>query len=417
MSNTKVCIVYNDVNHEISLRSIINSGHFAESYRPGKELIWNGRYSQKCFSNFLNLLEKSRYSDDIRSPDMINLLEEWKCPTILNSLIELVESQYDYSVAHNNHIYKVNFGTLSIKSQLFRSQMEHSPDLMFSIYDEFTEDSFKLFIECLHGIKSLPKDETLVDLYLQCLNWKCDEFLQHFDSISLNLIITALSNEDSISNFLLEEIASKKIHELVYEPCFYKLSLQTINRILDASILCENIKSLLEFIKNLFNAHGIGAFTSILSLDLSRFQNEEISAIIDCFSKNSNSSVFQMLNTQFKINNQLIQDYEIKIRKNFEREQEMKKLVLSLQNPWRTKKTNNFVDDIFKAAKEGNLFSMIFLVSNGICVNSIDHSLNEYHDKKCTALHHAAFYNHLSVVEFLINNNANVNSLNVCQYM
>jgi len=64
----------------------------------------------------------------------------------------------------------------------------------------------------------------------------------------------------------------------------------------------------------------------------------------------------------------------------------------------------DFVNNLFEAAKDGKLSSVIYLLANGTNVNSKDPSNNR------TALHYASEYNHLSVVEYLVNQKAEVNA-------
>ena len=37
---------------------------------------------------------------------------------------------------------------------------------MISVSDEYNEETFSMFLDCLHGIKSLPQYEKLVELFI-----------------------------------------------------------------------------------------------------------------------------------------------------------------------------------------------------------------------------------------------------------
>ena len=159
MEKPKVNVVYNGVKLEILRRYIMKTGYFADNYENGKDFCWNGPYSQEQFSEFLNFLENSRYRDGIMNPVFMHLLEAWDCPEIIDDLISQVKSGFDHTIIHNGNQYRVNLKKFSSISQCFCSQIEASKDNMVSVCDEFSEEAFGIFLDCLHGIKSLPKDE------------------------------------------------------------------------------------------------------------------------------------------------------------------------------------------------------------------------------------------------------------------
>jgi len=100
------------------------------------------------------LLENSRYSEEKRNPNLIRLLEDCDCPDIIDDQISQVKSEFDHTIIHNGHQYQVNLRMFSTLSQFFCSQIKSSPDKMISVSDEYNEETFSLFLDCLHGIKS-----------------------------------------------------------------------------------------------------------------------------------------------------------------------------------------------------------------------------------------------------------------------
>ena len=72
----------------------------------------------------------------------------------------------------------------------------------------------------------------------------------------------------------------------------------------------------------------------------------------------------------------------------------------------------DFVNNLFEAAKDGKLSSVIYLISNGTNVNSKDPSNDGWHYTNSIALHYAARNGHLSIVEYLVNQKADINAKN-----
>jgi len=80
---------------------------------------------------------------------------------------------------------------------------------------------------------------------------------------------------------------------------------------------------------------------------------------------------------------------------------------------WKITKPPDFEENIFKAAAKGKLTTIIYLLANG---NNINESFpNDSYDgwyglKNSTPLHFSSRYGHLSVVEYLVNQKADINS-------
>jgi len=226
----------------------MKAGYFADFYESGKEFCWNGPYSQDCFSNFLKLLANSVNIDEISNTGMISLLEEWDCPELVDCLIRKAKSDLDHTIMHNGYQYSVNLRKISALSQLFCEQIENSADSVVSVNDEYPEETFSHFLDCLNGLRSLPRDEKLVDIYQLCMDWKCDEFLKLINPQSTNYILSSLTKGGVIEPEILEGKAAQYIHTLVKEPRFYNLPLSSLGRIVPKSSLFEQTESIQRFI-------------------------------------------------------------------------------------------------------------------------------------------------------------------------
>jgi len=78
---------------------------------------------------------------------------------------------------------------------------------------------------------------------------------------------------------------------------------------------------------------------------------------------------------------------------------------------WKSTKAPDFEGDIFEAASKGKLTSIIYLLANGTQLNSKNPVSNSGY-RNWTALFHAAYNGHLCVVEYLVNQKADVNAKN-----
>jgi len=80
---------------------------------------------------------------------------------------------------------------------------------------------------------------------------------------------------------------------------------------------------------------------------------------------------------------------------------------------WKSTKTADFEANIFEAAANGKLTSIIYLLANGANVNQkyskyLDHDGLDMNNS--TPLHFSSRYGHLSVVEYLVNQKADINA-------
>jgi len=435
---------------------MMKTGHFADNYEPGKDFYWEGPYSQECFSDFLKLLENSRYIEEKRNPNLISLLEDWDCPEIIDDLISQVKSEFDHTIMHNGNQYQVNFRTFSTLSRYFCSQVQSSPDVVFSVSDEYSEETFSLFLDCLHGIKALPQDEKQMDLYHLCQNWMCKTLLGLINTQTPNFILPALTKGNLIDQKMVEENATQQIHTMIRYPLFYKLPLSTLSRVVTKSSILENIDNLLLFIENLLESHGIEAFFLIFSLDFSSCTEETILFILETLSKHSHSSLFQILVNQFclkmerekglkeekaedqkrieELNQQMkkektegqqmieeltkrlneFENYQQEMERRKEEEERKLKEKHERIGKWKSTKAPDFEGNIFEAAAKGKLTSIIYLLANGTNVN-VKYLRDKYPNesdgwsmKNTTPLHFAARYGHLLVVEYLVSKGTNI---------
>jgi len=83
---------------------------------------------------------------------------------------------------------------------------------------------------------------------------------------------------------------------------------------------------------------------------------------------------------------------------------------------WKSKKAPDFEGNIFEAAAKGKLTSIIYLLANGTNVN--EKFPNQIYDgvmmKNSRPLHFSSRYGHLSIVKYLVNQNADLNVSNYC---
>jgi len=108
-----------------------------------------------------------------------------------------------------------------------------------------------------------------------------------------------------------------------------------------------------------------------------------------------------------------------RIEKEMKEEQEKKKKSDPKQKEeyerigkWKSTKAPDFEGNIFEAAAKGKLTSIIYLLANGTNVNE-KYQNNDYDGwfmKNSTPLHFSSRYGHLSVVEYLVNQKADINA-------
>jgi len=99
-------------------------------------------------------------------------------------------------------------------------------------------------------------------------------------------------------------------------------------------------------------------------------------------------------------------------RKKREEEQRKQKEEYERIGKWKSTKAPDFESNIFEAAAKGKLTSIIYLLANGTNVNE-KYQNNEYDGwlmKNSTPLHFSSRYGHLSVVEYIVNQKADMNA-------
>jgi len=104
---------------------------------------------------------------------------------------------------------------------------------------------------------------------------------------------------------------------------------------------------------------------------------------------------------------------EEKERKKNEEDQRKQKEEYERIGKWKSIKAPDFESYIFEAAAKGKLTSIIYLLANGTNVNERFPIFDKYDGlclKNSTPLHFCSRYGHLSVVEYLVNQKADINA-------
>jgi len=97
-------------------------------------------------------------------------------------------------------------------------------------------------------------------------------------------------------------------------------------------------------------------------------------------------------------------------RKKKEEEERKQKEEYERIGKWKSTKAPDFTGDIFEAAKDGKLTSVIYLLANGSQIQAKDPSNDGWHYIGFSPLHYASHNGHLSVVEYLVNQKAYINA-------
>jgi len=99
-------------------------------------------------------------------------------------------------------------------------------------------------------------------------------------------------------------------------------------------------------------------------------------------------------------------------RKKKEEEERKQKEEYERIGKWKSTKAPDFTGDIFEAAKDGKLTSVIYLLANGSQIQAKDPSNSDWHYIGFSPLHYASQKGHLSIVEYLVNQKADINAKN-----
>jgi len=451
MEHKKLAIIYNGKKYSFNWRTLVNSGLYHLNHVQGQDFTWSGDYSHECFESFRIFVENMEDNMALLNPHIIKLVEEWSFENIQEKIIKKVESWYDRDIYYKekqnqfkNEI-RVNSKRLSEISNFFANKLKSDGEYKsedrgivtgFPVieFDNVDQAVFKTFLDCVHCIRSLPEDSSSYDIYSLCKHCECDCILPYINKKSKEFILKPLlenwnriddisDRKESYCDFEeLEKLASDVIHELVNEQRFYLLSIPRILRIVHRSSLCDNLDSILLFIRNIMEKHNDYGFILIQTLDLSKFQ-QDIDRILDAIIVNYNmGSLFGLIkqyNNRKRYDESLVEIQHLKkiiLDQRTQCETEKKQIINDyegiLLDEWKTKKPESFVDNIFLAALNGNLSSVIFLVSNGCDINSKcpKDIQDEWSVPNATPLHFASLNGHLSVVDYLSKNGADINA-------
>jgi len=395
-----------------------------------------------CFSDsldefdvksFVEFLLRGRVPSNRKIKNNVySLLIEWEYNNRQLARFFMNDRFYNGCVIFLGKTYPINTGCLFFHSKMFQIHREFYPELVFHVPFQCDEDSFLVFLDMVHGSLELPNPEHINNVVMLSQNLECSSISYFLASkSSLGSIFDIFFNRNyvhDISQF--EMMISQGLPDYINSNEFSRFEFPSIIRVLqkyslNVELMCSqdsflnlihicspyakmffemtlllpppqyNKSTFSLFSKNHFENKNINNFaqqildikSSISELASSNVQTDP--RIID-LSKKINDLEMTMISTEImdSIENGPITNTTIQV-----------------QNENIISKPSDFEGNIFNAARDGKLPSIKYLLTNGFDINSIDSERHNF-----TMLHWASLNGHQNIVEFLVEQKANVNA-------
>jgi len=437
-----VQIVHNDHEYIISRSRISVSKKYVNQYSFEKQIIVHDHFSESQFGAFLNFLENGQINMVLGDIGMIFLLmQEWEChPFAFLALKELVQmSQHDSFLVINGITYSFSSGAMILSSNLYREHFRNEPNSILVIKTNCFAHSIELFFQIVHNIRFTVTDEQFNDVMRLIELFQCEKlsYLLTHTQKKQNILrfLDSLGDEGLNLNFFEEEIAAD-LPQYLLEPSFCKLPIGTIIRIIQKRKVQINTQSFINMIKSISKEQGIFAdyllrFLKIDSKDsicdfieyYSTFENHRY--IYDYFNSLISNEKTENLKDKMiyeeKIDGikqefekkifgfqqkigQLQLQHDIQLSQITEMKMEFKKL---------KQKPDNFEPDIHIASYNGNIETIVYMNNSGYSLESVfekETIFDGWLMYQATPIFFAILKGNHNIVEYLIQNRANVNA-------
>jgi len=421
----EVVFVFEDGEKQIRKDLMYCSAKFSRDLvRDGR--IGMVRKNRSDYKDFFLFLQKGEVpNDQIRQKIVFNLLVEWEFHfTHIDSFLWRI-SEIKIPIKFNQKAYEVNFSRFLIHSPVFRDLYLINPSGGLEFRFNTDEDSFIEFLDVVHGVKYPHEIDKSYEVYKICEFFGCDSLCNLFDVKKIIL-------KDIINGFdlpVFEKYMSENLKKFLNEPEFASLPLPILIRLFQQNTEVFSFSDLIVFFDKYYHLHPTIFPVLFKHIHLKIQSSEEIDEFGQAMSPCLPGIGIIYSNFQKRIEelNQKMKRKEAEDQKRIEElNQQMEKLknkyieakrreelVGIVNEKWKSTKAPDFEENIFEAAAKGKLTSLIYLLANGTNVDE-KYQKDKYDEwggmKNSTPLHFSSIYGHLSVVEYLVNQKADISA-------
>ena len=430
-----IVFMFEDGETQIRKDLMYCSAKFCRDFAK-KEKISLKNKNMSEYRGFFQFLQKGDVPNEQRIQKIVFcLLVEWEFHfTHIDSFLWRI-SESKIPIVFNQKTYVVNFGRFLIHSSMFRELYLINPSGGLEFRINTDEDSFIEFLDVIHGVKYVNKIEKSYEVYKICEFFGCDSLCNLFDAKKMML-------KNIINGFdlpIFEKYMSENLKDFLNETEFASLPLPIMIRLFQQNKEAFSFSDLRVFFAKHHHLHPT-IFPVLFNHIHLKFQSaEEIDEFgqamspylpgIGILTSNFHEKKAALLgeinnlqneNTRIKAEDQqrieLLQQQMEELKNKFTEEENRREVFEGIVNgKWKSTKAPDFEGNIFEAAAKGKLTSIMYLLANGTNVNEEYQEDEEYDGldmKNSTPLHFSSRYGHLSVVEYLVNQKADINSKN-----
>jgi len=370
---------------------------------------------------FFQFLEQGVVPNDLEDQKgVFQLLSEWDCHfTVIDSFLGRIinRSQNGY-VSHMNVLYPVNLGSLYSHSSVFQEFINNNSHEVFQIQYSCSSNALISFLDLVQNRFNQIKLDEENDILGLLRFLKCNSLYHIYSTLTKNHIISSILNEQHNEFFdfsPFENLISENLEEYLLHPMFEQICFPFLCRVFQnhQSLIPRTL--LYQFLQRYACFHGTGA-----AIQLTMVTNN---INMDClfhfiYGSGKSSLALSSLWTENVFDEPIMDAHNVSLEaieenKNIKYCKQidfLKKQVFSLK--LQILKTRNPTGTIFDFIRRGNLFAIKYLLRNGIDLNQN----NRVDFKGCisqditTPIHYASIYGKVSILGFLVEYGANINS-------
>jgi len=364
MNSTRPFVVFKHENEDFVLQNeqIVLNRYYREFF--GETIInFQTKSNHKFVKQFFTFLQTGKvptvFEDQV---EVFELLKEWDCHDLVfdSYRFRIQSGTNNYYISHQSVLYPVNIGCFYFHSSAFQDFCHCNSHELFNIELKCSAKTIEVFLDLLHFRIRQPElgdvDEVL-------------ELSRFLGCSSLCALINERSEMKAFNNYIKKENNEKAEDQ------------QKIEYLMKRLTELEKYKQENDWRKKEEEENRLRGEQKKREEEERKKKGEE---------QRNREEQERMKN----------EEEERKQKEEFER-----------IGKWKSTKAPDFEGNIFEAAAKGKLTSIIYLLANGTNVNAF--FSNGYYDGEdmtdCTPLHFSSRYGHLSVVEYLVNQNAYIN--------
>jgi len=274
----------NSRKYQVDIEYLENSPRYRRDFRNVAVISYSGIWSTDSFSDFINFLTKSEDPPPERASDVVEILKDWEMDWAYKYLLSVSRNVIRNDIIiRNQKQYKVSKGIMTANCVYCSEFYKQDPDGVICTNDQYSDDSFKQFIEMVHS-KGLcfPIDEFPSEIIHIVNFWKCQFIIDYLAKSKNGFLLDSFWENPNFEDIAeIEKTISLRLKDYISNENIGKIPIPSLLRIFEMSQVYLDYESSTKLIEIMKKNHHlmIGVLIPYIKIN-PKLDNSELVGIL-----------------------------------------------------------------------------------------------------------------------------------------